>query len=165
MRGTVSIELLVDHPEVLQELEAWFVREWEPYYGAEGPGDAHADLLECCQRDQMPLAIVAFDAAVVCGTAALRPISVSTHEHFTPWLAAMLVHPDYRGRGVGERLVEAVEGLAREIGFRELYVGTSLPPSGERRGGDPQFYLKRGWALIESGPYFKGDVAILRRSL
>ncbi len=62
-------------------------------------------------------------------------------------------------------MVGAVEGRARELGFGELYVGTSVPESSERRGGDPEFYLKRGWQLIDSRPYFVGDVAILRRSL
>ena len=59
----------------------------------------------------------------------------------------------------------ATEGRARELGFHELYVGTSVPEASERRGGDPEFYLKRGWKLIDSSPYFAGDVAILRRSL
>ena len=165
MGETVSIELLADHPEILEDLERWFVEEWEPYYGVEGPGDARTDLLECCRRDELPLALVAFDDGVVCGTAALRRRSVSTHEHLTPWLAAVLVRPEYRGRGIGEALVEAIEGRAREFGFHELYVGTSVPEASERRGGDPEFYLKRGWKLIDSSPYFAGDVAILRRSL
>ena len=153
----MSVELLVDHPELLDELERWFVREWEPYYGADGSGDARSDLAECCQRDQSPIALIAFCEGVLCGTAALRPTSVTTHPQLTPWLAALLVSPEARGQGVGECLVEAVEGYARDFGFRELFVGTSAPHDGERRGGDPQFYLNRGWELLETVPYFVGD--------
>ncbi len=66
---------------------------------------------------------------------------------------------------MGGRLVQEIEAVARSLGFKELYVGTSAPDSDERRGGDPEFYLRRGWELLETTPYFVGDAAILRRSL
>lgn len=150
---------------MIDELERWFVREWEPYYGPDGPGDARRDLLDCCQRGDVPLAVVAFADGVLCGTAALRPDSVSTHPHLTPWLAALLVAPSYREKGVAGRLVEVVESHARDLGFRELFVGSSASDSEERKGGDPSFYVRRGWELVETTPYFVGDAAILRRDL
>ena len=63
------------------------------------------------------------------------------------------------------RLVQEIEAHARRLGFKELYVGASAPGSDERRGGDPEFYLRRGWELRETTPYFVGDAAILRLSL
>ena len=138
-RADISVQLLADHPEAMDDLERWFIREWEPFYGADGPGDARKDLSECCQRNEIPLAVIAFCERVLCGTAALRPTSVTTHRHLTPWLAALLVSSEHRGRGVGGRLVQEIETRARDLGFKELYVGTSAPDSDERRGGDPQF--------------------------
>ena len=164
-RADISVRLLADHPETIDDLERWFIREWEPYYGADGPGDARKDLSECSQRNEIPLAVIAFCDGVLCGTAALRPTSVTTHPDFTPWIAALLVSSEHRGRGVGARLVQEIEALAAGLGFKELYVGASAPDSDERRGGDPQFYLERGWELIDTVPYFVGDAAILRRSL
>ncbi len=161
----IEIELLADHPERLDELEEWFLREWEPWYGLDGPGDARADLEECCQRDDLPLAVVAFCDGSLCGTAALRPTSISTRPDLTPWVAALLVSPAFRNRGVGAALVRAVEEWARHLGFDELYVGTAAPESADRRGGDAEFYLRRGWELVETTPYFVGDAAILRREL
>lgn len=161
----LSIGLLADHPEALGELERWFVREWEPYYGPKGPGDARRDLAERLQRDRIPLALVAHWDGVLCGTAGLCPVSITTHRHLTPWLAALVVAPEHRGRGIGGRLVRAVEERARDLGFRSLYVGTSAQDPGARRGGDPHFYLSRGWELLETTPYFTGRVSILRRGL
>ena len=109
--------------------------------------------------------MVAFCDGVLCGTAALRPTSLTTHPHLTPWLAALLVAPEVRGEGVGNRLLAAIEGYARSLGFRELFVGTSVPDADERRGGDPQFYLSRGWQLLETTPYFVGHAAVLRKTL
>jgi hypothetical protein len=41
----LKIALLIDHPGFIGALAESFEREWEPYYGKQGPGDARADLL------------------------------------------------------------------------------------------------------------------------
>ena len=40
----MNIALLADHIEVIHTLANWYRNEWQPYYGADGPGDALADL-------------------------------------------------------------------------------------------------------------------------
>jgi len=41
-----KIHHLVDAPHAISILTRWFVEEWEPYYGVDGPGDAEADRQE-----------------------------------------------------------------------------------------------------------------------
>ena len=36
----MKIELLADNTEILPSLVDWYEREWSPYYGVDGPGDA-----------------------------------------------------------------------------------------------------------------------------
>lgn len=156
----LQIELLADHPEAIQVLTSWFEREWAPYYGPEGPGDAERDLRASCNRSELPLAVVAISGGDVCGTAALKHESVTTHGHLTPWLAALLVEKRFRRRGVAERLIAAVEERARRLGFSSIYVGT-----GEGSGTPESALRKRGWEFVEKGPYLVADVLIFRKAL
>lgn len=157
---TVQIALLADHPEVLPALTDAFERAWAPYYGPEGPGSAEKDLVASCNRDRLPLAIVAFWEGTLCGTAALKAESVSTHTHLSPWLAALLVLPAYRRRGIGERLIAAVEDKATHLGYDTLYVGT-----GEGSGTPESVLRKRGWVFMEKRPYFVSEISIFHKRL
>ncbi len=86
--AALRIGLLADHPEAIPILRQWFESEWAPYYGPGGPGNTLQDLQNSCNRVQLPVALVALYEGEVCGTAALKAESVSTHTHLTPWLAA-----------------------------------------------------------------------------
>lgn len=157
---TFRVELLADHLEAIPILRECFEREWAPYYGPDGPGDANKDLQDSCNRDKLPVALVAISDGEVCGTAALKAESVSTHKHLTPWLAALLVTPGFRRRGVGERLIAAIEKKAKQLGFRCLYVGT-----GEGSGTPESSLRKRGWEFVEKKPYFVSEVSIFQKTL
>ncbi|MBM3373163.1 MAG: amino-acid N-acetyltransferase, partial [Betaproteobacteria bacterium] len=58
---------------------------------------------------------------VIIGCAALYPFA----DERSGELAALAVHPDFRGRGAGERLVEAIEKRARGARLRQLFVLTT----------------------------------------
>jgi len=160
LHTSLRIELLADHIGLVPRLQQWFEREWSPYYGPDGPGNALEDLRACCNRDQLPLALIALYEAELCGTAALKHESVSTHQHLTPWLAALLVAPAFRRRGVAERLIGAIEERARRLGFERLHVG-----SGKGSGTPKSALIARGWELVERAPYFIGEVSIFRKQL
>lgn len=157
MPGSFRIAPLADVPEAIPLLTQWFTEEWEPYYGPGGPGDARRDLVECCNRDRLPLALVALDAGGgVIGTAALKPRSLDSHPHLGPWLAALLVPRGRRRERIGSALVAAVENEALRLGFGSLYTGTSRLSGTLRR---------RGWQARESAPSLRGPVTIFRLEL
>lgn len=149
---------LVDALDKIPLLTRLFVAEWEPYYGPEGPGEAEKDLNECCNRDELPLALVALgDDGAVLGTAALKHESVGSELGLGPWLAALCVPIEHRERGIGSALVEAIESKARDLGFAAVYMSTDTAGTLVRR---------RGWARldVEVGS-LRGPVAIHRKSL
>ena len=137
MVSQLTIGLLADYPQAIPLLETWFEREWAPYYGPDGPGNAGNDL-----------------------HASLKTESVTTYPHLSPWLAALLVLPTFRRRGVAERLIAAVEEKARALGFGHIYVGT-----GEGSGTPESALYKRGWQFIEKTPYLVADVVLSRKVL
>ena len=149
---------LADCPQAVPLLVSWFVGEWEPYYGAAGPGDAEGDLKACRNRDRMPLALVALDGDdSVVGTAALKPRSLVTHRHLGPWLAALLVARDRRGTGIGSALVTAIEGEARRLGVATLYSDTE---------GSSTLLGRLGWRALETGiPTLREPATLYRRDL
>lgn len=165
MPDPIEIEFLADRPECVPVLADWFRAEWSPYYGPEGPGDAERDLRECCSRSTLPVAFVALLDDRPCGTAALKSESVSTYAQRSPWLAALLVPAAFTGRGIEQALIDAVESFASRCGFRELHVGTAPLEAPDGPGGDPRMFLRRGWDLVETVPYFVGDATILRKRL
>ena len=156
----LRIDLLADHPEGLPVLKRLFESEWEPYYGAEGPGNAEADIKASANRNKLPLAVVAIVDGNICGTAALKMESVTTYPDYFPWLAGLLVDPAYRRQGIGENLIGEIENLARKLGYQELYVGT-----GEKSGMSEISLEDKGWQFIDKSDYFVGEASVYRKSL
>ena len=160
MANPLQIELLADHKEAIPILKEWFEQEWASYYSLDGPGNAYKDIHDSCNRDELPIALVAISDGEVCGTAALKTESVSTHKHLTPWLAALLVVPEFRRRGVGEQLIAAIEKKASQLGFKCIYVGI-----GEGSGTPESSLRNRGWEFVEKGPYFVSEVSIFQKAI
>src|SRR5438445_8930619 len=73
---------------------------------------------------ELPIGFVAvLDEAVV---SAACPVThdMETRPTLTPWLATVLVAPEYRGRGFGSALSERVIAEGRVLGFPKLYLVT-----------------------------------------
>jgi len=151
------IAYLADVPGVAPVLERWFVAEWAPWYGPDGPGDAKADLTACCNRDELPICLVALSAdGEVLGTAALKAESVGSELAAGPWLAAVLVNEAHRGRGIGTALVEAIEAEAARLGFGALYTST------DTAGG---ILERRAWQAIGDTGSLRGRLTVYRRQI
>jgi amino-acid N-acetyltransferase len=68
--------------------------------------------------DAFSTGVVARDDARVVAAAALEPYGAAA------LLRSVVVAEDQRGTGVGRRIVEAAEALARDLGVRDLYLLT-----------------------------------------
>lgn len=152
----LRIGYLADHPEALPALERLFRSEWPGYYGPEGPGNAHQDLVAYSNRGRLPVGVVAFLGAEPCGVAALKADSIATHKHLTPWIGGGMVAPRLRRHGIGARLVSALEDVARDLGFTTLYSGTSTANS---------LLDREGWRLMETVQYDGEAVSVYEKRL
>lgn len=102
VHGTASADYDVD-----------ICRSWSPPVDAERVDAYHRN----AAADGM-LAMVAVVHGRVVGFAAIVPAESE--------LQAVYVAPDVGRRGIGARLLHAVESLARELGVRELHLDASL---------------------------------------
>ena len=92
----------------------WFCYQWPDWYGAEGSGNAIADLEEWANGDALPLARLALSASgEPLGIAALKNEGLGEEYGFGPFLSAFYVPSIHRRRGVGLALIRAIEAAAR----------------------------------------------------
>lgn len=152
-RQVWSVELLADHADSIDVLVDWFEQAWAPYYGEQGPGDARADLAARCNRNRLPIGLVAMHKDRLVGTAALDRDATTG---LTLSVVGLLVAPDYRGRGIASALLGYAERLARQLGHNDLYMGTSvlqalLHREGWREYGDVAFLNnERGQVFVRN---------------
>ena len=68
------------------------------------------------------------------GTVNLIQCDSQRRPHLFPWLAALVVVPEHRRKGVGGLLVRHLVGEARRLGYGELFLGTDIPSYYEALG-------------------------------
>src|ERR1019366_9348338 len=77
---------------------------------------------------------------VVVGTVAIRPKDARTCE-----LKRLYLRPDHRGTGLGQRLYEHAEVLARAAGYGRIWLDSS-----RRFARAHRLYQRNGFVLLES---------------
>ena len=139
-----SIALLADHVTLVPQVGEMRWREW---------GHGETSLAQWIGvtarengREDLPVTLVALDGsghavgAVGLG-AADDALTEEERRSREPWLLGLVVHRDSRHRGIGRHLVAALENLARERGFVDLWVATGDDAVG--------FYQRCGWSVQE----------------
>lgn len=145
----MHIELLVEHPESIPELAEWYLSEWEPYYGNDGPGDALADLRSRCNRAQIPIGFVAVEDGEALGTAAL---DLDAATRLTPSVVGLLVRPSQRRRGVATALLGRAEALASTLGYSQIFMSTTIL-------GD--LLARTGWRVHGEVEFANGETGVV----
>jgi GNAT superfamily N-acetyltransferase len=132
----IHIDHLFNHPEHTRLVAGWIYREFWA-----GRAGYNVDTFEVLLRqagdpDRIPLCLLALADGLPAGTVNLVHNDDSKRPHLHPWLAALLVVPEYRQQGVGTALVRAILQEAGRLGFRELFFGTDIPAFYARLGAE-----------------------------
>ena len=136
----VEIVHLYEYPEHLESVARWIHEEW----WADKPGHSVESmatrLKDAHNKDEIPLSLLALHRDRPVGTVNLVVNDNEERLDLTPWLAALLVLPENRGRGVGSQLVRTLSAEALRLGVRRMYLGTDIP----------QYYSRLGAQIFES---------------
>jgi predicted amidohydrolase/GNAT superfamily N-acetyltransferase len=150
--GVITIDPLAEHPELVRVIAEWHQRLderrslhfWIRCHTAEA------------RQEGIPRAWVAFVDAEPAGSVSLVEHNLDTRPELSPWLAALWVRPEYRGRGVGTALVRRCEEETRRLPVRRLHLYT------EAAAG---FYAPLGWSVVTEEEYEGGSVVVMVREL
>jgi predicted N-acetyltransferase YhbS len=138
------IEQLAERPDLLPTVASWIYNEWWTEVDGANEGKLTGLLRAHLIKDQMPLTLVASLERCPVGTAMLLAHDVDTEQwpELSPWLAAVYVVPEYRNRGIGAALVNAIVAQATALGVGALYLLTV---------GREEFYARLGWQVVDRG--------------
>ncbi len=94
--------------------------------------------------------LVARERGEVIGTVTVQPAWAPNQPHRAD-IVKLLVRRDAQGKGVGARLMQAAEDLARERGFTLLTLDARAGTTAER------LYRRLGWTLLGTIPRYALD--------
>lgn len=152
----MRIAYLADHPQHIATVAGWIFSQW----GHLRPGmTLEHSIQEFSRRavkTQIPLTAIALEGEEVIGCVSLKDEEAITRPGLFPWVGGAFVREDWRGKGVGEALLEALAGLAADFGCTELYLSASAASD---------YYEALGWELFEQIPSEGEMVKVLVRHL
>jgi GNAT superfamily N-acetyltransferase len=151
----LRIGFLADHLRLSRVVGGWHWDEWgedDPGGSAESWSDS---LAQRAGRGEVPTVWLAFHEDVPAGSVVLTGHDMETRPNNSPWLAGLYVLPAFRGKGIGQRLVQTCEGAAQALGHPTLYLHTEIPG----------FYSRLGWVVLARELYLGTSVVVMTRDL
>jgi len=98
-------------------------------------------LRENMEATPIPFALVAHDGEKFLGTSSVIASDLAERPQLTPWIAAVWVEPEARGRGIGAALVDRATQDCFALGVSRAYLCARPRMTG--------FYEGLGWTVVE----------------
>lgn len=125
-------------PEYKDQVIAFLQKSW-----SEVMPEIYSDCIENCIDSPTPLPqwyVLELDGQFI-GCAGLITNDFISRMDLYPWLAALFIDEQYRGKAYAQLLVNKAKDDARDAGFKKLYLST------DHCG----YYEKYGWQYIGNG--------------
>lgn len=140
----LTIEYLSDHKEYVDTIVDWIANE----FGDESSYHFFESIIKnSLVKDKLPLTFIALEDNEVVGTVGLWRGDLLSRQDLFPWLSALFVKEDYRGKKIGQKLQNFLVDYCRKAGFKELFLYTDLCG----------YYEKTGWKYIADGVEYSGN--------
>jgi GNAT superfamily N-acetyltransferase len=151
----VTIDYLANRPEFTDDLARLSWEEWRPIYQERRQTFEHAlkNYRERLNTDCLPLTLVALQSEELIGTVSLKFHDLDIRPKLDPWLGALFVLPNWRGRGVGSMLMHRAVDEAGRLNLPRLFLWTSSAEA---------LYRKLGWRIVERTDYCGKSIVIMQ---
>lgn len=125
-------------PQYAEQVTDWI---WQAF-GTSDSRDFFASIVATSQREgQLPLTFVAVEGEKLVGTVGLWRCDLISRQDLYPWLAALYIDENQRGRGLGAKLQQHIIEHARALGYPQLYLYSACK----------DYYERFGWEYIGDG--------------
>lgn len=152
-----SIVTLRDHPDALDTVAGWIDREWGSFSGRtlQQTRERFAQELS---RPLLPNSCVALAGVRPLGVATLRARdSVDWDPTATPWICNVYVAEEARGKAVAAGLCQALEDIARRLGYRHIHLATVM--------AEGSLYHRLGFIRYRTYDALEHPMYLMRRPL
>jgi GNAT superfamily N-acetyltransferase len=151
-----TICTLASRPQATHTLARYHYSEWEALYPDDTVASFAEDLSRAPGSTGLPTTWILTAGEQVVGSVSLLDDDLDTDPRLSPWLANLWAHRDWRGRGLGKRLVLHACEQAAIFGFTTLYLYTPEHAA---------FYAGLGWRQLQSTLKNDVPITIMRYSL
>lgn len=142
--GEVEVRYLPADRMLVERLIEWQVDHYRDSF----PSFDHDDWIDFYgphmrgQDGPLPVVLGAFHDGECVGTVSIVDRDdLDDVDHYTPWVAAMIVDPNRRGQGIGRALLAAALGRCRDLFFGRVYLWTH---------DQFDWYRRLGWREVET---------------
>lgn len=137
----LRVDFLLNHPE-----KAWEVSEmiYKEFVVKSGGNKSFEDVLKYfsnTKNNAFPITLIALENEMCLGTVSIFENDLKARGMYKPWLASLYTKPEYRGKGIGQSLINQTIKVVKELGFNTLYLRTE---------DVSDYYRSRGWTHVES---------------
>ncbi len=117
----------------------WYTRRNIPFSAVMNEYSKRADI------EMLPYTFIALWGDLPVGMVSIKESELARREELSPWLSALYVAPEYRQKGIGERLIQAVIEDCRGKKVDRIF----LFLDSRNLSGLERFYMKRGWMFYD----------------
>ena len=151
----MKIAYLKDYQEYMTALGKWSFEAWSKYNPQATRKNQIEKFKTHCHVDTLPLTLIALNKNdELIGMCSLRN-SEGIRPELTPWLGSLYVRPTHRKQQVGEKLIEAIKNIAKNMGFNHLYLLTFETAL-------LTYYRKLGWEFMGQDSLNDYPVSIMK---
>lgn len=137
----MNIDLLSNNPDKIKEVSEMIFKEFVVKKGSVMTFEDVVKHFSNTKENAFPITLVALENGECLGTVSIFENDLEIRDMYKPWLASLYTKPEYRGSGVGEKLVAKAIELVKELGFNELYLRTE---------DTSDYYRNREWIYLET---------------
>ncbi len=148
--GMITLRYLAERPDLAPEVAQWLYREWGHRYPGRTPEMAVDLFLRRANISRLPCAWLALHEGRPVATASLVETEVPTDE-IGPWVASVYVDDAFRGQGLAQRLMAAIEAAAPYFGAKRLLLSAAVPALYSKLGYRPTGATKNGEPVMQKG--------------
>ena len=141
MKDNIEIINLADRPQFIEEVSKLIWEQWSKHEGRT-LDEALYRTRHSIKKDQVPQTYIAIKGDEMLGTVHIWNNDLKCRQDLTPWMAALLVKPEYRNMGIGTMLQKKCIEVAGGMKYKSIYLITD----------HDGYYEKSGWNFLERAP-------------